>query len=176
MPGAEPDLYDMVFRHVATLRAITARARGEASEKVIKLIETALKVVPESDPGTRSILVGNLGIEYLNSGDEQAAERALIDAVRLAESGIFNYIELVATYALTIIARRHGRLREVVAMCRKSVASIVEPIERSGRRMPAGCLAYIGLGSVLVEWNDLSGAERALTKRTRVSQAVTNTG
>ena len=164
LPGAEPDLYDMVFRHVATLRAITARSRGESSEKVIELIGTALEVVPESDPGTRSILVANLGIEYLNSGDEQAAERALVDAVRLGESGISHYIELVATYVLTIIARRRGRLREVVAMCRTSVASIVEPIERSGRRMPAGCLVYIGLGSVLVEWNDLSGAERALTK------------
>jgi LuxR family maltose regulon positive regulatory protein len=164
LPGAEPELYDMVFRHVATLRAITARARGESHEKVIELIQTALEVVPESDPGTRSILVANLGIEYLNSGDEQAAERALVDAVRLGESGISHYIELVVTYVLTIIARRRGRLRDVAAMCRTSVASIIEPIEQSGRRMPAGCLVYIGLGSVLVEWNDLSGAERALTK------------
>jgi LuxR family maltose regulon positive regulatory protein len=174
LPGAEPDLYDMVFRHVATLRAITARSRGESSEKVIELIGTALEVVPESDPGTRSILVANLGIEYLNSGDEQAAERALVDAVRLGESGISHYIELVATYVLTIIAHRRGRLREVAAMCRTSVASIVEPIERSGRRMPAGCLVYIGLGSVLVEWNDLSGAERALTKGLESAKLLEN--
>ena len=77
---------------------------------------------------------------------------------------ISHYIELIATYVLTIIARRRGRLRDVAAMCRTSVASIIEPIERSGRRMPVGGFVYIGLGSVLVEWNDLSGAERALTK------------
>jgi LuxR family maltose regulon positive regulatory protein len=100
----------------------------------------------------------------LNAGDEEAAERALVDAVRLGESGGFHYTALVAAYARTIIARRRGRLQDIVAMCRTSVASIVEPIEQSGRRMPVGRFVYIVLGSVLVEWNDLLGAERALTK------------
>jgi len=164
LSGVDREIYDMVVHHVTTLRAITARFRGESHEKIIELIQEALQVVPESDPGTRSVLVSNLGIEYLNSGDEQTAERTLVDAIRMGKSGISNYIELMATYVLAIIARRHGRLRHIAELCRKSLASIVEPVERSGRRMPVGGYVYIGLGNVLVEWNDLSGAEYTLTK------------
>ncbi len=164
LPDADSDIYDMVIRHLATFRAITARARSEPPAKVIALIRTALEVVPESDPGTRSLLVGQLGLEYLNSGDEEAAERAFADAVRLGRSGASHYTALVATYLRTIIARRRGRLRDVAAMCRVALSSTVEPIERSGRRMPVSALVYIALGNVWVEWDDLPEAERALTK------------
>jgi LuxR family maltose regulon positive regulatory protein len=49
-------------------------------------------------------------------------------------------------------------------MCRRYITSIVEPSEQSGRLLPVGGLVYIALGSVLVEWNDLPGAEDAITK------------
>jgi LuxR family maltose regulon positive regulatory protein len=164
MPAADPDIHEMVIRHLATFRAISARVRSEPPAKVIELVRTALEVVPEGDAGTRSLLVAQLGVEHLNLGNEVAAERALADAVRLGEGGGFHYTSLAATYARTIIARRRGRLRDVAAMCRAALASIVEPIVRSGRRMPAAGFVYISLGHVLVEWNDLRGAERALTK------------
>jgi LuxR family maltose regulon positive regulatory protein len=164
LSGADREIYDMVVHHVATLRAITAKGRGESHEKIIDLIREALEIVPESDPSPRSILIANLGIEYLNAGDEQAAERAFIDTVRIGENSISHYIELMATYALMIIARRHGRLRHIAELCRKSLASIVEPIERSGQRMPLGSIINLMLGSVLVEWNELSDADRVLTK------------
>jgi LuxR family maltose regulon positive regulatory protein len=164
LSSADPDLYDMVNRHVATFRAITARGRGVSSEEVVELIQTALEVVPESDLLNRSLLATQLAIEKLNAGYEETAERNFAEAIRLGESGGFHYIHMVATYALAIIARRRGCLRDVAAMCRRSIASIVEPIERSGRRIPVGGFTYITLGRVLVEWNDLTGAELALTK------------
>jgi LuxR family maltose regulon positive regulatory protein len=79
----------------------------------------------------------------------------------------------MATFMLTIIARRHGRLRHIAELCRKSLASIVEPIERSGQRMPVGSIINIMLGSVLVEWNDLSDANRVLTKGLESAKLLT---
>jgi LuxR family maltose regulon positive regulatory protein len=159
-----PDVYNTVHHNLITLRALIARARAEPHSKVIELIQNALEVIPESDQGLRSILVVQQAVEYLNSGDEQASERALVDAERLGERADFHYTVLVATYLRTLIARRHGRLRDVVNMCHESIETIIEPIEQSGRSMPIGGIIYIALGSVLVEWNDISGADRALIK------------
>jgi LuxR family maltose regulon positive regulatory protein len=164
LSGADQDLYDMVTGHVAVYRAMTARARGETSEKLIGRIQTALEVVPESDHSLRSILALLLAIEQLNAGNEQAGECSTVEAIRLGEIAGSHYITLLATYALTIIYRRRARLREIEAMCRRSIASMAESIERSGHLLPMGGLIYIALGSVLVEWNDLPDAERALTK------------
>jgi LuxR family maltose regulon positive regulatory protein len=166
----DPDINNMAIRHVSVYHASTARSRGESSNKVIERIQIAQGLIPESDHSNRGILALQLAIEQLNSGDEQASERNLTEALRLGEISGSQYITLIATYALTIITRRRGQLRETAALCRNTLASTVKPTERSGRRLPLSGLISIMLGNVLVEWNDLSGAEHFLPKGLELAQ------
>jgi LuxR family maltose regulon positive regulatory protein len=162
--GDNAQIRDTVLYHLDILRALTARLHGKPRATIIELTQKALEVVPDSDPGTRSLLTMQQAVEYFNAGDYYASERALIESERLGERGGFYYSALASTYILGLLERRRGKLRDVAARCRKSLASIIEPIERSGRRMPVSGFIYFTLGCVLAEWNDFSSAEVALAK------------
>jgi LuxR family maltose regulon positive regulatory protein len=162
LDGANRAIYSQVTGNVAVIRAMIARSRGEPTQKQMTLARHALEVVPESDFSLRSTITVWLGLCHMDLGEEDAADRTFRQAWELGIAGGGHWAALFAVYARTIIARRHGRLKEAAAICREALESIVEPAERSRHRSPFGLGVYLTLGRVLLEWNDLDGAERAL--------------
>ncbi len=155
--------HDLVVASIATLRAFLAYNRGDDLRAVIALSSQALNAVPEEHRLFRSALVFNMAQAHQLMGDRAAADRAFAEARRIAEAGGSLHIALLTASIQADLARCRGRLRQAAAICREAMQSIAEPAERSGRLAPAVGALSIVLGGILLEWNDLAGAERALT-------------
>ncbi|MFL7810095.1 MAG: hypothetical protein AB8I80_15770, partial [Anaerolineae bacterium] len=123
-----------------------ADVRGASSEEVIALTMRAMEVTPESAASLRASMCQRLGWCYLNLGDEGAAERFFLQSEKLGEAAGHHGNTVRVTCGQAIIAWEHGRLREAVAICRETLHSLIEPLERSGRRLPAAGNLYIILG------------------------------
>ena len=118
-------------------------------------------------------MLQRLGWYHLTLGDEEAAERYFNQSRKLGElAGHFGNI-LGATIGQAIIAWGHGRLHEAVAICRETLQSIVEPLERLGRRLPAAGNLFIILGRLLFELFELEEAEANLTKGMELAELAT---
>ncbi len=177
MPGsADEPGYDLARSFIALSHAYLATWRRDAPQTVIELTLHALAGLPPADEAQidpnylrlRSGLNNNLGMSYLTLGNEEAALSAYARARRIGEvCG-----DLLNTYAAignqTYILRRHGRLSEAAALCREALDTAGE----AGQRIPYIGLIYGVLGQILLEWNDLPAAERALVKGLELSQLV----
>lgn len=132
----------------------------------------ALDIIPEDDLGLRGVLSMQLGVFYLNLGDEDAADRALAQATEMGMAAGGHFAALGGVYVRALIARRHGRLRDSAAICREALESIVKPLERSRRQLPICGVIYLQLGSILLEWNRLGEASHALTKGIELTEIL----
>ena len=144
-----PSLYDneVFTANLADIRAQIADINGVPPEKLIAFTLQALEKTPEKVPSLRASMLQRLGWYHLTLGDEGAAERYFNQSKKLGErAGHFGNI-LGTTIGQAIIAWGHGRLHEAVAICHETLQSTVEPLERSGRRLPAAGNLYIILGS-----------------------------
>jgi len=112
----------------------------------------------------RGALTLNLAGAYLVLGDEDAAIRAYAQARQIGEAGAGHYVTLAGVYVPALIALERGRLREAAAICQEALRALIEPAERKRQPIPVAGVIYICLGSILLEWNDLEGAEHALLK------------
>jgi LuxR family maltose regulon positive regulatory protein len=121
----------------------------------------ALDRIPEDNLKARSILLFVLGQAYLALGNRDAADRALVEARRMGETGDSPFIAFGAMYLQASVAREQGRLHKVAATCQGALRTAVEPVEQVGLSLARA--AHVLLGSILLEWNDLEGAARALS-------------
>ena len=155
---------DTLAAYVAVFRAYQARIRGDAPQEVAELSLKALDLLPEDSTQIRSALVFNLGMAYRALGQDKAAEETFAEARQLAEACGNHYVACLATRRQAVVARKHGRLHEAAALCRQVLQEITASIRAGERQCPALGLIYITLGEILLEWNELEEADRALTK------------
>jgi LuxR family maltose regulon positive regulatory protein len=161
----DEELGDWVQGQTSAIRAVMARQRGDAPQEVRDLALQALARLAEDDLRLRGNLNFNLAWAYFQLGDEKAGLRAWDEAQRLGVlPGGDLFTALVAVYGKSQLARLRGRLPEAAAICQEALATIVEPRERAGERIPVAGSLYIGLGNILLEWNELEKAERLLDK------------
>jgi LuxR family maltose regulon positive regulatory protein len=173
-----PSTFDreIFVANVLDIRANLADVRGASSEEVIALTTRALEVTPERAPSLRASMCQRLGWCYLNLGDEEAAARFFLQSKRLGEaSGHYGNTVRVAC-GQAIIAWEHGRLHEAVAICRETLQSVVEPLERSGRRLPAAGNLCIILGRILLELCELMEAKSMLSKGVELAELTLRSG
>jgi LuxR family maltose regulon positive regulatory protein len=167
---------EVLVANVLDIRATIANARGASSEEVIALTRQALEVSPESMPSLRASMFQRLGWCYLNLGDESAADRFFRRSKELGEIAGHHGNTVNATCGQAVIAWGHGRLHEAVAICRETLQSVVEPLERSGRRLPAAGNLYIILGRILLELYELTEAESMLSKGVELAELTLRSG
>jgi LuxR family maltose regulon positive regulatory protein len=158
------------------IRTMIADVRGASSEEVIALILQALEHTPERMRSLRAAMFQRLGWCYLNLGDEGAAERSFHQAAELAEIGGHPGNILGPTCGRALIAWQHGRLHDAVAICREALHSFVEPLERSGRRLPIAGDLYIYTGRILLELYELEDAESMLAKGVELAELTLLSG
>jgi LuxR family maltose regulon positive regulatory protein len=164
---------DVFAANMAGIRAKIADINGVPTEELIAFTLQALEKTPERAPLLRASMFERLGWYHLILGDESAAERYFFQSKKLGENaGHFGNI-IGATIGQAVIAWGHGRLHKAVAICCETLQSVVEPLERSGRRLPiAGNLTII-LGRILLELYELGEAETALSKGVELAELIT---
>ncbi len=166
----DPQVYDFVSRQIAVLQVVIARARGDSTQRQQELALEALdRVVPAGDSAARATLLLRLGFCYLDLGKDEQADRTFSQAFELGQSSGNHYTAHAASYGRMVIARRHGQLHKLSAICRQTLDANRE------RDDPPQSLTGIALsmsGSLLYERNDLDQAERDLTQGLRLVQQV----
>jgi len=169
---------DIARRFIDLSHAYFALWRNEAPQKVISLAQHALSGLPDADDITidpnylrfHSGLNCNLGISYLNLGDETAANLAFDRARKIGEKcgDLLNASAAVANQS--DILRRHGRLHEAFALCREALESFRGPGKRPDFSIPFVGIIHVTLGQVYLEWNSLDEAESTLMQGLELSK------
>jgi LuxR family transcriptional regulator, maltose regulon positive regulatory protein len=157
------EIHDITTGFMLKLRAYLARFQGDPPTDVIALSRQALERLPVGNTWFRSALWYNLGVAHWETGDEEAASQAWIEARRIGLScgDLFNALSAVQAQAAAVRAR--GRLRAAAEIHREALLTIVAPAERAGQSLSVAGILHVALGSIQVEWNDLEEAERSLT-------------
>ena len=169
--SASPD-HVVLAANIADIRAQIADIKGAPTEELIAFTMQALEKTTEK-MSTRASMLQRLGWYHLAIGDESAAESYFSQSKKVGETaGHFGNI-IGATIGQAVITWGHGRLHEAVAICRETLQSVVEPLERSGRRLPVAGNLYIILGRLLLELDNLDEAESKLLKGVKLAELAT---
>lgn len=140
---------------VDAIRSTLAVFRQD-SAKAIELAQRSLDHLPEDDHFLRGLIAYSLGRAYLAQGDLSAANQKLKEAATFSlHAGDLS----TASFALNALGAElqvQGRLREA-AQCFRQV---LHAIHNEGRPLPvaASSGAYVWLGRILYEWNQLDEA------------------
>ncbi len=146
---------------VATAQAYLARSIGD-HPRVIETSQLALTLLPESDIGQRSNLLMNLGLVYWHDGQLAEAEQTLIEAKEKAQQCNNLYSQLTSEIFLARVHASRGALREAA----EQYPSIIQ----RGSHVPVNALAYLDLGTLHYEWNQLEQAEAYLQQGLELSR------
>ena len=141
---------------VAAIRAFIAFRRGDAS-RTIELALQALKQLPE-DKAARGLVLWNLGIAYLWSGDLAAGAATLTESRVMSQAAGNSYAAFMATFELAQTHMRQGHLHQA----HQSYQQALELVAERGGHSAATGPAYVGRGELQYEWNNLNLASRYL--------------
>jgi LuxR family maltose regulon positive regulatory protein len=137
---------------VDALRSTLANIRQDSAQ-AIELAHRSLAHLPEGDHFLRGHLAYNLGWAYLSRGDLPAASQKLREAATFSLSGGDLSTAGLALNMLGAGLEARGRLREAASCYRQ----VIQAVQKDGRPLPvtAACGAYVRLGGILYEWNQL---------------------
>lgn len=138
---------------VLTAQSNLARTRGDLP-RTIDLSRRALECLPETDLISRSILALNLGLAYWHTGQNDVAERTLLEAQRDAQACGNAYALLTAIIFL-------GRVRAVRGELRQAVEFYQTAIQKGGQ-VPILAIAHHDLAALHYEWNELEACRAEL--------------
>jgi LuxR family transcriptional regulator, maltose regulon positive regulatory protein len=145
---------------MAAIRASLARNRNDLP-RAIELCRQALQYIPSKDVSLRAVISLNLGLAYWQGGDLPAASHILGEISMVDEQGGMLLTSLASQALLADMQAEQGRLHQAVRIYQQT-------IERGtidhGRFSPVATWAHIGMGKVLLQWNDLQATGRYLEK------------
>ncbi len=142
----------------ATLRSLIAIYQGRIGEAV-ELSRKALATLPGDKQFLRNI--GSLiqAFSPLADDDFATSKQAMAEVVQMGQMIGNVTVTVTALCALASLSRMMGLLREAAAYYQQALEMAVD---EEGRPYPMAGMAYIGLGEIAREWNDLDAAERHL--------------
>ena len=151
---------------IATARAYRAQAHSDVPATV-KYARQALDLLPEGDHLRRGQATSLLGLAQYASGDLEAADRSIADAIsgfRIAGNILF---ATSATFVLADIRIARGRLHEAVSTYQQSLQLATEqgePVPRETADL------YLGLSELYREQGDLEAARQHLLRSEELSE------
>jgi len=142
---------------LALLRGVIARMNGQVDRSII-LFRQALELLPAKDALLRGRSWLHLGLAYMNSNLDQA-EQALLEARSSFQTAANNHGVLAAAYFLAAIQMMCGALHRAEETCRKAFL-----LAEQAPHLPAASYAYMAMGELLYEQNDIESALAYLTQ------------
>lgn len=133
-----------------------------------QLAQAARALLPEQGLFWRSIASNSLGAVFNRASHFAGAAQAFAEAARLGVRSGSLLAALTAMHRQAQLLVALGRLREARAVYRESIR-LAE--SKGGGALPTLDPAYLGLGLLQLEWNDLQAADENLTEARRRYEA-----
>jgi LuxR family maltose regulon positive regulatory protein len=147
---------------VAALRSFIACYQGKVSN-ALELSYKALELVPNDDLYLRSRIAaniaGNRGMAQGSGSDIREAVQTISEAARKSESTGNEGEAIVSLSFVAELEMRRGRLQETARAYRRALGLGAMPGKAP---LMGAAIAYVGMGAILVEWNDLDPARQHL--------------
>jgi len=156
---------DALLGEILVAQAYNLRARGD-NLQAIERAQRALSLLPQADHLSRGLVALTLGLAHWNCGSFREAEQAFMEVDQAAQQSRNHYARMTALTYLGVIQAIYGRLHRAAELCRQVI--------HLGEGSPPAAPAYIELGALLFEWNDLGSAVRHLEIGIELSQRTGN--
>jgi len=145
-------------------RAFVARFYGSPSD-VVAMCTQALERTPPDNLYLRGMALLFQGHAYLLDGNDEDANRALLEACAASRASGHVAIYLSAMNYLVQLHTVQGRLRESIAICQQALQLVAE-------NEPVFCgIERIAIGDLLREWNDLDAAFQHINEGVRLAES-----
>jgi len=149
------DASESISAEVTAFRGLVAAFQGKNQES-IQLSRQALEQLPEDRLFFRSFITGFLGLNYLYSGEIEAARQTFTKAVTLGQK--------IGNLMISVLAQCHlAELCFLEAKLKQAKTNYEQTLEWAnddqGMIQPIGGYVLIGLGNLYREWNDFDTAE-----------------
>ncbi len=155
-----------------TFEGLMALMRGDVGE-AIRLSENALKTLAPEKSFFRSLTADSLGMAYTLQGDSSAATDAFQKAVAISEQSGNLMMTLGALSNLAGLLVLQGKLRAAGDAYQRVINLAAEQL---GQRAQLTGKAYLGLGMLAREWNDLEGALQYYDQATELFKSSVEIG
>ena len=165
---SQPNQIAALLGEMATIRATVASLRGELPESIRYALE-ALAHLPKDELFLRGIVTNVLGTGYEVSGETAAASQSFAEAADLCRQAGNPVMALIALCNLGRMQELQGQLHLTQGTYREALRFAAEQGEPP---LPVTGLAYVGLGVLHLEWNNLSEAERHLQEGLRLGRRL----
>jgi LuxR family maltose regulon positive regulatory protein len=165
--GAWVPLREWTAGHLATLRSqvLLSRPDGLADpQALIALSRQALEILPETERTARSISTIDLAHAYMAMSEPALAEAAFGEALRRAQEAGNGFSAVTTVFYLVRIAFLRGDLHRAAELCEWGRTLLGTHPAYAALDLPAARGVEVALGCLLLEQNDLAGAEQALAR------------
>jgi LuxR family transcriptional regulator, maltose regulon positive regulatory protein len=153
--GAEQQALALELQGVlAAIRAVY-HAKQEDPASVIAFAQQALTDLPRHIGTWRSIALMSLGFAYEMSGAARMAQQTLTEAIQLCQQIGNRYSALVATMSLARTQMGQGQLQGAATTYTQG---LTQATQQGLAQVPVVAQAYINLGRLNYEWNQLAVA------------------
>ena len=172
VPGdPSPEELESYQGQAKAIRSVVACYRGDASDAV-ELSHQALEHLPETDYYWRGVMAINialnLGDTYRSQDDVMRAVQVLADTTESSRASGDYQAALFTGSRLAYMQVLQGQLTEASETYQEAIQLASEYDERG--MLAATGLAYVGLGGLLYEWNNLEGATQRFLEGARVGE------
>jgi LuxR family maltose regulon positive regulatory protein len=155
-PLRDPIERQDMLGEIATVRGLVTYLRGDALRSA-RLCRQALESLREDNGVVRGLAAYALSEASRHSGDLDGALQANAQAVRLARASGNTLLAVTALTSRADVMIEQGRLHQAAEACNEALQLATLA---NGTRLPAAGRAYVNLGKVLYEWNDLEAVAR----------------
>lgn len=146
----------MLQGKIATLRASVFYIKGELpATRVIECAYEALALLPQEQTTFRALAARMLVNVYNHCGDTTAARQALKELIVISQTVHDKYSVLKALCSIAQLEACQGHLRQSFALFQRAIQLAGQKLQKV---LPA--MSYLGLGGILLEWNDVAVAEQ----------------
>jgi LuxR family maltose regulon positive regulatory protein len=139
---------------ISALRAMIATLKGDVEES-IERSQNAIENLPEGNIFLRGLVIGNLSLAYISTGDVESAVEMFSQAVLAAEQAGNHMAAVMALRRLAEMALIKGELHQAWDLCERGLALAVYP---NGKPLPVAGVLMAVQGDILRERNNLPAA------------------
>lgn len=163
-PAAEAKRRDLIG-HIASIRAFLAIGQNQVDEIAAQSQRSLDYLHPDNLP-VRTAATWSLGYAYQLQGNFVAARQTHQQAIAISQRIGHTIIQMAASIGLGQIEEIEGQLPEAVATFQRTIQAAGNP------PLLVACEAYLGLGRIFYEWNDLTAAQQATEQGLHLSAQI----